>query len=430
MKKYILIFMGLLVVSALIVTYIYYLHPRSSVCAISKSEGNEIVSYLKQNSSDINLDDDTFKSLTLLDSDAENNTVFLSGETHAIAKNEALQLYFLRYFNQRHGVKYLLTEQGYAVSQLINQYLSTGDESILKDIYRQLEGTAAWNKEQYDFWIALRRYNDTLPPERKITVVGIDIEHQPVTAFKYLYSLLPPDRAPEDIAANIEELRKSYNNPAIRTLAVGLQKDNRNYAKEYQKYLGEKYFDFSFVVDNIVNRNKCYASSDHFAKLREECIRNNAVRIYKHFPAGKYYGEWGLEHTYLSDHGGQMAELDCLATFLNKKFAPTKGRVISIAYFYSNCQQMTWGKDYGQEEYRDYVQDHLLNQVAEDNLCLLKFNGSNSPFTQKPYFVADAKGGATTDYYQYGVLIKNSPAAHPFGKPDKQSYPPVSDLKK
>ena len=168
-------------------------------------------------------------------------------------------------------------------------------------------------------------------------------------AFKYLYSLLPQDPAPKDIAANIEKLRKNYNNPAMPTdnLAAGLQNDISNFSLEYKRYLGVNYFDFSFVVDNIVNRNKCYKSSEHFSELREECVRNNMVRLLKHFPSGKYYGQWGLEHTYLSDHGGQFSLHDCLATFLNKKYEPTKCKVISIAYFYSNCQQMTWGKNYG-----------------------------------------------------------------------------------
>lgn len=423
MKRYILILAGLLAAAALIVTGIFHLHQPSSYCAISKSEGNEISAYLKQNSSAINLNDDKFQGLNLLDADAEKNIVFLSGEAHAIAKNQDLELYFLRYFNQRHGVRYLLTEQGYAVSQLINQYLNTGDEAILQDIYSQLEGTAAWNKEAYNFWVSLRQYNNTLPPEKKITVIGIDIEHQPVTALKYLCSLLPSDAAPEIIAANIEDLRKSYNNPSIRidVLAAGLQRDKSQYPADYQKYLGNNYHNFSFVVDNIVNRYKCYQSSDKFDELREEFIRNNMVRILELFPPGKYYGEWGLEHTYLSDHGGQFGQHDCLATFLNQKEETTKGRVVSIAYFYSNCQQMTLGNGYGQGEYRDGVQVDLLNQVSGAELCLLKFTGSNSPFTQKPFFVADPQGGATTDYYQYGVVIHNSPAAHPYGIPGKQS---------
>ncbi|HWP97604.1 MAG TPA: erythromycin esterase family protein [Syntrophomonadaceae bacterium] len=416
-KRYFLIITGIAVCLIFAVFCIYYFNFRPAVCTIHASEAKDIKAFLHSNSSAIDLNDvNNFHSLKLLDSDAEKNSIFLSGEAHAIAQNTVMELYLLQYFNQRQGVRYLLSENGYAQAQLINQYLNTGDESILRKVYDELKGTAAWNQESYDFCVSLRKYNDSLPQEKRVMVVGIDLEHQVNTAFLYLNTLLPSTTPPASITQSIEELRKNYDNPKARkdALVTKLHDDINRHDEDYKKYLGENYFDFTFEVENILNGIQ-YKSSSQAADFREDCIRNNFVSIFNHLPEGKYYGELGLEHTYLSDHGGNSSLHNCLATFLNKEFAPTSGRVVSIAYFYYNTMQMTWGKTYGQTKYQDYLQDDLLNQICPGELCLMKFTGSNSPFNNKPFLVEDPKGGCTVDYYQYGILIKNSPAAHPYG---------------
>lgn len=418
-KTIIIICLSFILILVSIAFYVYNFLYKPQVCNISNSEETAIIKYLDKNTSSINLDDTlAFSSLKLLDSEIDNNSIFLSGESHSIKRNIDIELYLLKYFRQKHGVKYLLSEEGYASAQLINQYLLSGDENILNDIYKELEGTAAWSKESYNFWISVYKYNNTLPKDQRIIVVGVDIEHQLATAFKYLSMLLPSNKAPISISENIEKLRNNYKNMEIInfSFADNLLKDIESSENTYKSYLGSNYFNFEFTLRNIINAYKCYDSKNKFGELRESCINNNFKKIYEYLPKGKYYGEFGIEHTYLSDHGGRFGRHNCFATYLNKEFEPTKGKVISIQYFYYNSYYMTRGKVYGEEKVDENPQLGILNKVSSTDLTFMKFKSKGSPFEIKPYFISDPIGGSTTDYYQFGILVKNSPATQPFGK--------------
>lgn len=180
--------------------FVYSNNQKAEYCSINVSDQKAIKSYLKDNVSDIDISNTSdFKGLSFLDSRLQNNDVFLCGESHATAKNKEIQLYLLKYFNQKGNVRYLLTEDGYGASYLKNKYLRTGNTVYLEIVYSALEGTYSWNKEEYNFWLELFKYNNQLPEDKKLTVVGADIEHQRQTGFVSLKELLPEEKAPDNI---------------------------------------------------------------------------------------------------------------------------------------------------------------------------------------------------------------------------------------
>jgi len=53
-----------------------------------------------------------------------------------------------------------------------------------------VKGTYFWTKENYEHWKNVRTLWESLPEEEKFSLIGIDIEHQPILALQYLESLL------------------------------------------------------------------------------------------------------------------------------------------------------------------------------------------------------------------------------------------------
>ena len=83
-------------------------------------------------------------------------------------------------------------ELGYSHAYFINKYLDTRDLNILEEMYKSLKGTYEWNKDNYNHWRKLYEYNKTLPVDKRIRVVGVDIEHQiGCNAYRYLVDVLP-----------------------------------------------------------------------------------------------------------------------------------------------------------------------------------------------------------------------------------------------
>lgn len=416
-KKIAIILSTLIIISVAAKVYFYFREPE--YLPINVRYESLIKNYLKSNVSNIDISDTSdFQGLSFLDSTLSNNEVFLCGESHSIAKNKEIELYLLKYFNQKGNVRYLLTEQGYGTSVLINKYLETGDESYLDIIYSKLEETYSWNKEGYNFWLDLYKYNNQLPEDKKLIVVGADIEHQTLTAYIALNELLPKENAPNSIAKNIEYLRNNCNNSEINDIgfAVELSKDLDTYLEDYKAYLKDNFFDFEFIVNNIINAYKYYHKGTRDDNFRESCINQNFEKIYSHYPKGKYFGQWGSQHTYLSNRKEPYGTNNCFATFLNSGFDPTKGKVISIKYFYKDSKSMTRDKNYGEKKVKEVKTASILDEEAKGDYTLIRFDGEASPFEYKPFLVSYPNGGVTTDYYQFAILIKNSPATRPFGE--------------
>lgn len=199
------------------------------------------------------------------------------------------------------------------------------------------------------------------------------------------------------------------------SFALELSNDIDMYEEEYKTYLKDNFFDFEFEVNNIINTQKYYNMDTERDGFREDCIRKNFEKIYSHFPKGKYFGQWGSDHTYLRDRGGPDKIDNCFATFLNSGFEPTKGKVISIMYFYKDSKSMIRGKKHGEAKVNEVSKVGILAEESKDDYTLIRFDGEGAPFGSKPFLVSCPLEGGTKDYYQFGILIKNSPATRPYG---------------
>ncbi|WP_346930085.1 erythromycin esterase family protein [Clostridium sp.] len=381
--------------------------------------------YLKENYSSIDLEDESeFKDLAIMDSDIEGKEIFFTAESHGTKANEQLNMKFLKYFKEKTDFKYYLCETAYSDAYFINKYLDTGDIKILEAIYKPLKGTFAWNKDSYNHLKKLYEYNNTLPKESRIQVIGVDIEHQPINAYRFLVDVLPETEAPEEIKAVIDKIKSKFNdlekfdNKTFVQCSKELQKDIEEKENIYKEYLGEKFTSFNLVNLNVLNQIEAYKHKKDqvdWNNTRDKMMYENFQILQKELPKGKYYGQWGLQHTFQS----KEKDIMWFATYLNSDSSIFKDKILTVVYNYDDCERMDKS---GNGSYIINKLDIVYPQIKETNdllegkLNIYKLTGENSPFseTTMSYSVnGEELEASMLDFFQYIVCIRDSKATVP-----------------
>ena len=390
-------------------------------CNFEESTEQHIDKYLSRNYSKLVLDgNDDFSSFKLLDKDLKKNEMFLTGEIHGTTMNTELELSFLKYLKEKANIKYYLSELSYSDAYFLNKYLDTGDENILKELFEELKDTPGCTKETYNKWIKVYEFNKALPNDKKIKVIGIDIEHQENIAIHCMYSLIPKNESPKKIRPLIKKLQDVYENNGVtakfaKDFSLDLKKDiNENY-DIYKEYLGEKFFDFNLINDNLCTSFKAYNDMTNFNKIRDMQMYENFINIYNNLPKGKFYGQFGNAH--INQHN-MYDDTYSLASLMNNKNSPVKGKVISIIYVYNSCKIFNPLNAQTIHTITTLKEDNIFKSYLETNTTLFKLNGWNSPFDKGLIWELLSPGGiltkgVTTDYYQYIVVVKNSQPMEP-----------------
>lgn len=137
---------------------------------------SEFTGYLKNNQVSVNdkidgkLFDDSFYS----------SQVILLGEIHGYADNQKLDLDFLKFLNQKMGIKYYIAEMDSIYSHKLNLFLhgNTKDQNLLKEVVVAVRKRIPQqsSKELMEKWNAIYDYNQTLKDSLKISVIGIDTD--------------------------------------------------------------------------------------------------------------------------------------------------------------------------------------------------------------------------------------------------------------
>ncbi|HAR85618.1 MAG TPA: hypothetical protein DCR69_07785 [Clostridium sp.] len=383
-----------------------------------------IQEYLKENYSAIDLEDESeFKDLAIMDSDIEGKGIFFTAELHGTMANEQLNMKFLKYFKEKADFKYYLCELSYSDAYFINKYLDTGDIKILEEIYKPLKGTFAWNKDGYNHWKKLYEYNNTLPKESRIEVIGVDIEHQPINAYRFLVDILPEKKAPEEIEAVIDKIKSTFNDldkfdETFAQCSKELQKDIKEKESIYKEYLGEKFTSFNLVNLNVLNRIEAYNHKDDHVdwdNTRDKMIYENFQILQKELPKGKYYGQWGLNHTFQSKEKDKM----WFAAYLNSDDSIFKHKLLTVIYNYNSCERMGKSGDGGyttNELHVVYPQIKETNDLLEGNLNIYKLTGKDSPFSETSMYYTyngEELEANMLDFFQYIVCVRDSKATEP-----------------
>lgn len=350
------------------------------------------LNYIKEHELPINKDLNADKAL-LEQTGLDQYPIILMGENHAITKNYTTELYWLKYLNQYANTHYLIMEEGYCDAQLINQYLKTGDNTILETIMENLKGTYCGSNEQYEFYKALYAYNKSLPEDKKIEVIGVDVQHQTVTGLNYVNTLLPSKEAPEELKEKLAALKvdEAVDENKYNAL-IALKDDMASKQSTYEAYIGADFDKFSTGINNILQGLEYYKTEDNY--FREQKLIENFEAQYKKLNGAKVFGIFGGMHTSLN-----MENYPSMAACLNTQVEATKGKIASISLMYYNCSYME--RKTGESiPMTNTMLSKSMAEAVETDIGLLRLDHKDSIFAQD----------GSTKTQQYIIIVKDSRA--------------------
>lgn len=428
-KKYIL--SGVIFLLILIGGFIFYLN--------SSSED----SYLRKNSFKLNLDKvDDYSDIKALDKVIKDKEILFIGEEHNVKENVEIQQKFLNFLIDNWNLKYYVLETGYAQTMLMNEYLKTGDEKLLKEVFQELGlFSSPFSQDQFEMMKSIYEKNKTLSEEKKITIIGIDaVQVSEEITLKYIEMLIKKvDNFPNELLVfqkNMEKLcSKQFN-----TTALYLSKEKRdNIIKEimpliseikehiaqnrnlYENTFKEDLFHIEYIVSAIENMQKIpkpvgggsIELNEDFLNARDIYIYENFQKVYEHYPKGKYYFQIGSGHV-----NQKPIRIKTIASDIqnNEKF---KGKVYSIKTLYGE----TYITKPSGEKIPVYasissgLDATLVNLFGNEyENIFINLDGNRSPFRIKldrRYFserdnneLKDDEQNVTTDYFQGIIVIK------------------------
>lgn len=236
-----------------------------------------------------------------------------------------------------------------------------------------------------------------------------------------MVDVLPEKEAPQEIKKVIDKIVNTFNDldkieyETILQCSRELEKDIEEKEDIYKKYLGENFTGFKLVNTNVLNAAEAYnhyISDVDWNNTRDKMMYENFRVIQEELPKGKYYGQWGTNHTFQS----KEKDIMWFAGYLNAEGSEFKDKILTIIYNYDNCEHM-WILEDGNystaELYDIYPKIKKANDSLGGNLNIYKLTGVDSPFLKVPmnYAYTDEElEESMLDFFQYIVCVKNSKA--------------------
>ncbi len=237
--------------------------------------------------------------------------IFFFGESHGVLSNPMLHYntFLTLYYNA--NVRYYIMEGHYGYAYFINQYIQSGDSTLLNVLDSHLDShlddkdynilKAAFN----EYHKKLYEFNKGLPKNQKITVTGIDTEPFFYTNEMICNILKNKPRPPESLSVSLDILKRFKVDRAYIFLPKKQRKEIKGVLSklkgEYQKhYLDFKnYFNEDLVhIEHIINNPATLKRSDknlhkNFIKFQNDSSRmGNSYIQYGNLHAQKKEVTW------------------------------------------------------------------------------------------------------------------------------------------
>jgi len=394
------------------------------------------INYIKKNSRDLKLNDINDNiDLDLIWEDIKNKSIIFTNENHGIKENIDIQYKFINYLMDNWDLKYFLMESGYAVGVILNEYLQSGDEKLLDDIFENGILEKENTEEAKEFMKKLYLKNKDLPEDKKLIIVGLDVM-EGVEGVNYYFKnmLVKHKEMPKE---QLEKMKKILQHSELERTIVeksseflktieNLEEDLEENEDVYVKYLGnEELFDLKLIVNNLKSSSDIEKSlkkggmtaNKGYYELRDKMSYENFKKIYEHFEGGKYYSHYGLQHVYQNE----INTVKFLAA--NFKEDPNlKDKIYSINSIYKEGYSYNYSSLAPAEYYSitTDLKNTLKDAGMEDGNKIIVLDNKRSPYKKKIFKecfqfpeaeineeLFKENKGVTTDYFQSIIVIEN-----------------------
>lgn len=406
----------------------------------AKAQDSTFTNYLAKNNEKIAIGGSN--QFAIFDEAFYKNQVFFVSESHGYAKPHQLDAELFMQINKKNGVRYYIAEIDFSQAFYLNKYLNTGNEDFLKAIYQHwYNEQAQWgNKTGFEKWKTLYKYNQTLAKDKKIMVIGLD-EAQDLNMNEKLLTKIISEVKYKN-GSNI--MLDSLLSFGVKNLSKDSTKSFKKFVRRfvidlntnemaYKKIFKNKFFDFQFIINNIASK-----------KGREEKIYYNFTVFYNEYKLTneKMYGFWGRFHAMQDSINGGMS----FSAMLKKSNLPLAKKIISIPVYCIESASMLptqFLPPMAQQKGTVYSKADMVNDdsfiykvegikatakfVGKNENVIFKLIGNESPYNKglqlvessskfdKTFNWSGNKLAATTDYFQYLIVVRNSDWAVPYG---------------
>lgn len=372
----------------------------------------ESLAYLQKVAIPLNINNNPLLTVdNQLDEDIENARIIVSGEAHLHNYFRNINLDFIKFFYEEYGIRYYLAEMNWIEAIDVNKYINGGDEQILSKLFQRYKYTDLATKETYKFFKDLRIYNLSLPEDKRIVYLGVDIVG-PWENLSAFYEFLPENIGliPDNIKPGITQLVEAKNG-LIQGIRIDLLLENiKSNIEEYKNFFGKDFNMFYFTI-KISKKSAEVFYSSYTLNDRDKAIYSNILMVMELFPNEKFYGSWGSAHVAKGRHYLPQLNLNYTSwvAHSNKTDSPLYNKVLAFYAFPVNTVS-----NIGAEEMVDIpdVAARYFEEAAESlgyTHVLFPLNRDNSPFTQGLYLVpGPLDDGVTIDYIDYVLLVNGS----------------------
>jgi len=408
-------------------------------------------SYIGKNSSNIDFTNyEDYSALEIFDDSVKDKKIVLTNEEIGIKENAQIQYKFISYLMDTWKLKYFLVDVGYAEAAIINEYLQTGDESLLESYNNSSMGYAFIGDSKQEMLKKLYLKNSQLPDNKKLNIMGIGINESFQSVDLYFKRIISrnPDLTDkqieninnilenlksEEIITNIsndEELEK--RNEIILKHIDNFYSDINANEEEYKEALNDDLNNIKIVLDNI--RNLQEIMKTYYQDDSNNTNGNEKYSQYLYDNLNSFYKDMNMKRCYIHvyqiySYQHKILDVDFLGAKIakDKKF---KDKVLGINVIYQkgkfNFDNTHMQINAAREDLNTLLEEIKLDK--ED--MVIDLNNSRSPYKRKftpIYFpfpddilysqedvvgeevggIIGKKPGVTTDYFQGVIIIKN-----------------------
>lgn len=248
---------------------------------------------------------------------------YFVGQAHGNQANTIIEKGLFFSLNKKFNVCYYILEYGQSLAFLLNQYLETGQDSILSFIS---------SKGNFDLVKTIKSFNDTVSDLRKIKFFGVDFENEPDGKWTKKAIEIISDKIKLTDNHPLQILLNSLLNSIINQEPKS-EKENlaalklylKNNEKDCRALLGKYYFDV-FLISN---------SAFTFSPKRDKAMYDNFKLLYSELTRTevnpKFFASFGFGHLNPDNKNGLPYRL------LENGDSPIKDKVSVIGAQYYNC---------------------------------------------------------------------------------------------